>query len=103
MNSTNNKTAASGSNFIDRTCIRNDLMVAVLSKYLGPSQLIIYTCTPHLSYSQNASATTLRRVIGAAIVQMGADARVRTVGALGMIIDSSITSIKDIGSIYKRY
>ncbi|KAF9197951.1 Dicer-like protein 2, partial [Haplosporangium sp. Z 27] len=83
--------------------VGNELMIAVLSEYLELSQLTGYTCCPHVYNFQSISATTLRRVIGAAIVQIGADAGVRTIGALGMMTDASVNSIKDIDSIYKRY
>ncbi|KAF9353620.1 Dicer-like protein 1 [Mortierella sp. AD094] len=87
------------------TRIQNESCLAVISSYITASGLVVYTCTQkgQTTYCEDTAGAVFRRLVGAAVICGGPDMAVRLSRTLGIIVDMSTTSMKDIAAAYNLH
>ncbi|KAG0010100.1 hypothetical protein BGZ80_001788 [Entomortierella chlamydospora] len=86
------------------TRIHNETCPGSMSQYMLISGLVPYVrAGQNMIYTENTARMVFRKVVGVAIQCGGADNGIRVLKNIGFVLDQSVTTVRDIQSVYQRY
>ncbi|KAF9163461.1 Dicer-like protein 2 [Mortierella sp. AD011] len=86
------------------TRIQNETCPKSMSQYMLLSGLVPYVrAGQNMIYTENTARMVFHKVVGVAIQCGGTDNGIKVLKNMGFVLDQSVTTVRDIQSVYQRY